>query len=106
LPEEADSGTDLRDVLASGLIEELRTAQRDRWRAEIRVQSALDHLRFFESKVQHLEADLTDLRGHAERLEDQLARTSEGLQGVVESRAWKTVVRIRSLKSALIPGRR
>jgi len=94
------------------MLEELREAQRERWRAEARCQGALDHLRFFEEKSRLLEADVLSLsqelmrersrlEAHADGLEQELSRVSRELNEVRESKSWRTIVRIRRVKATL-----
>lgn len=87
------------DALSVGMREELREAQRERWRAEVRLQAALEQMRFFEATARNAEEEI----GHLRTLVAELVAE---LEAVTESKAWKSVVRARDVKSRLSPGRR
>jgi hypothetical protein len=93
----AETPVPLKDALAAGMQEEVRDAQRERWRSEVRLQAALDQVRYFEGKAQGMEEQNGELRSHVAWLESEL-------NAITTSRAWKTVLRIRGLQRA-IPGR-
>jgi predicted nucleic acid-binding Zn-ribbon protein len=89
-----DSVAALGDALSAGMREELREAQRERWRAEVRLQAALEQMRHFETKTRDAEEEIGDLRTLiAEQVRENEAITS--------SKAWQTVVRFRRFKSRL-----
>jgi hypothetical protein len=94
----SDATAAVGDALSAGMREELREAQRERWRAEIRLQAALEQMRFFEATARDAEEEVGDLR----QLVAELAAEIEAITG---SKAWKTVLRARDLKGRLPLGR-
>jgi hypothetical protein len=94
LPQSAGSSAAIRDALPAGLAEQLREAQRERWRAEVRRQAALDQLRFFETKSGMLEEQVEAMR-------EQVAELNERIESMINSRAWQTIVGFWRLKRAL-----
>jgi hypothetical protein len=96
---DAETPAPLAEAISAGMREELREAQRERWRAEVRLQAALDQLRFFEGKATGMEEQNGELRSHIVWLEREL-------EAITTSRAWETVVKLRRLQQKLRPGRR
>jgi IS1 family transposase len=96
---DAETPAPLAEAIAAGMQEEVRDAQRERWRAEVRLQAALDQLRFFEGKAKGMEEQNGELRSHIVWLEREL-------EAITTSRAWETVVKLRRLQQKLRPGRR
>jgi IS1 family transposase len=96
---DAETPAPLAEAIAAGMQEEVREAQRERWRAEVRLQAALDQLRFFEGKAKGMEEQNGELRSHIVWLEREL-------EAITTSRAWETVVKLRRLRQNLRPGRR
>jgi hypothetical protein len=94
---DAETPAPLAEAISAGMREELREAQRERWRAEVRLQAALDQLRFFEGKAKGMDEQNGELRAHIVWLEREL-------QAITTSRAWETVVKLRRLQQKLRSG--
>ena len=73
---ESETPAPLAEAMSAGMQEELREAQRERWRAEVRLQAALDQLRFFEGKAKGMEEQNGELRSHIVWLERPSSRRS------------------------------
>jgi predicted RNase H-like nuclease (RuvC/YqgF family) len=91
VPDRVDTTGPIGEALSTGMREELREAQRERWRAEVRLQAALEQMRHFEKKTRDAEEEVGDLRA----LVSELAAEIEAITG---SKAWKTAVRVRSFR--------
>lgn len=96
---ESETPAPLAEAIAAGMQEELREAQRERWRAEVRLQAALDQLGFFEGKAKGMEEQNGELRSHIVWLEREL-------EAITSSRAWESIVKLRGLQQRVRPGGR
>ena len=97
MPERVDTSGPIGEALSTGMREELREAQRERWRAEVRLQAALEQMRHFEKKTRDAEEEVGDLRA----LVAELAAEIEAITG---SRAWQTAVKVRGLRHPFARG--